>query len=438
MIAREPTASSNLRTALVLGGGAACGAYEAGVIAWMRDELAKELGGPLAISILAGTSVGAVNACYLATRADAPERQGRDLVERWKALRIEDVLRVGATDVARIALELVRRTPARSSRIRRAGLVDPRGLQEIASRHVVWREIGRCIDAGALDALAVTATHVATGRTTVFCQRRAGAPAIPGPHPLYRSISARIGLKHAMASAAIPVLFPPVSLGGELYVDGGLRQNVPLSPALRLGAERVIVITLRHDDPAVEPAEPGPHAAPPAEPRERALPSGAFLVGKALDALLNDRVDEDLDRLRRTNALLDAGTRAYGHSFPELLNATLQPNVGHPVRYVRHLVVRPSRDIGRMAAEFVHSPEFRKRAPGFAGRLVRRLADSEAPDQADLASFLLFDAAFAEQLIDLGRRDAAARRDAWLRFCSRSPETPVEAAQFEAQLALGL
>lgn len=433
MSVREPIRP--FKTALVLGGGAARGAFEAGVISWMREELPKDLGGPLPIQLLAGTSVGAVNACYLATRADAPDRQGDDLAERWRSLHLEDVLRVGASDVARIAFDLIRRTPARPAHAHRTGLVDPRGLQEIASRHVVWRQIGRCIERGALEALAITATHVASGRTTVFIQRReplTGFPSRPGPH--YRAVATRIGLKHAMASAAIPLLFPPVMLGGELYVDGGIRQNVPLSPAIRLGADRVIVLPLRHEE-TLDPS--GPREAPAQEPRERALPSGAFLLGKALDALLNDRIDEDLDRLRQTNALLEAGTLSYGAPFSMLLNSALEAAQGHSLRYVRHLVIRPSKDLGRLAAEFIQSPEFAKRARGFQGKLVRRLAESEATDQADLASYLLFDGAFADQLIELGRKDAQARRDDWLRFCSPEPQSHVEAAQREMPRATG-
>lgn len=436
--------SGGAKTALVLGGGAARGAYEAGVIAFVRGELARQLGGHLRLDILAGTSVGAVNACFLATRAGDPSRQGSELLERWTALKMEDVLRIGPGDIARLALAMVRRTPAHADRTRSAGLIDPRGLQEIASRHVVWREIGRSLETRALDALAVTATHVASGRTTVFIQRRNQLPLPPIPTAHYRAVAARIGLKHAMASAAIPVLFPPVTLGGQLYVDGGLRQNVPLSPALRLGAERAIIVTLRHENRLDPPEDPEPEvpAKPPAgqaaeEPAELALPSGPFLIGKALDALLNDRVDEDLDRLRRTNALLEAGTRAYGSSFEKLLNSSLLPMHAMPVRYVRHLVVRPSRDIGRLAAEYALSPEFRKRAGGFPGKLVRRLAESEAPDQADLASYMLFDGDFAHLLAELGRKDAEAKMPDWLRFCSPEPESRVEAAQFEARQALG-
>lgn len=432
-------ATWRLKTALVLGGGAARGAYQAGVIDWMRDELAGELGLQAPIDILAGTSVGAINACFLATDARDSARQARALVDRWKALRIEDVLRIGATDVARLALDLVRRTPRHSDRSRRPSLIDPRGLHEIAGRGVVFREIGRCIQAGALDALAVSATHVATGRTTVFMHRRQGLPLPPVPRGHYQAILARIGLKHAMASAAIPVLFPPVSLGGDLFVDGGLRQNVPISPALRLGAQRVVVVTLRHQTPATPGAahEASDRAPALEEPRELALPSGAFLLGKALDALLNDRVDEDLDRLRRTNSLLEAGTRAYGSSFEKLLNATLPPLHDAPVRYVRNLVIRPSKDLGQIAAEYARSASFLRRATGFPGRLVRRLAESEAPDQADLASYLLFDGQFAEILVDLGRADARARRDEWLRFFSSEPESEVEAAQLEACRAIG-
>jgi NTE family protein len=141
--------------------------------------------------------------------------------------------------------------------------------------------------------------------------------------------------------------------------------------------------------------------------------------------------------VRQTNALLEAGTKSYGAPFAMLLNSTLEAAQGHSLRYVRQLVVRPSRDLGRLAAEFIQSPEFARRARGFQGKLVRRLAESEASDQADLASYLLFDGAFADQLIELGRKDAAARREDWLRFCSPEPENLVEAAQREMPRATG-
>ena len=436
-----------LRTALVLGGGGARGAYEAGVLSYLRGELRQELGRHVDLDILTGTSVGAINACFAAGTAAIPDQQGSGLVQRWQSLRVEHVLRVGPGDILRAARDLFRRTPLLTDRPA-GGIVDPLGLQELVRNQIPWREVSRNIRSRKVQALSVSATRVATGHTTVFVQRyeRDAPPWSRDPH--YHAMAARIGPFHALASAAIPLLFPAVPVAGELYVDGGLRQNVPISPALRLGAERVIVVSLRHRPvsatllPAGQDLQPPIHNAPPVTPpprrkrrtsHEEALPTAPFLLGKTLDALLLDRVDEDLGRLRRFNALLEAGTNAYGPDFEGVLNGALVPLRNSPMRYVRNLLVHPSEDLGRLAADYCRSAEFRKRASGIVGGFLRRTVESAARDKADLASYLLFDGGFADILVALGRRDARARRDQWIRFFSDEPECAAEAAQLEAR-----
>jgi NTE family protein len=441
----QPQPRRRLRTALVLGGGGARGAYEAGVLSYLRGELRRELGEHVGIDIISGTSVGAINACFAAGTAAILDRQGQGLVEKWQDLRVEHVLRVGPTDFVRALRDLFRRTPLQTDRPA-GGLVDPKGLLELVRDQIPWREVSRNIRSGRLQALSISATKVATGHTTVFIQRpqRDAPPWSRDPH--YNALATRIGPYHALASAAIPLLFPAVPVAGELYVDGGLRQNVPISPALRLGAERVIVVSLRHHPVAtallppgqdMQPAVPGTETAP--QPGKRArrkkppgnYPSGPFLLGKTLDALLLDRVDEDLSRLRRFNALLEAGTQAYGPDFERVLNTALEPERNTQMRYVRNLLVHPSEDMGKLAADYCRSPEFRKRASGLVGGFLRRMVESEARDKADLASYLLFDGGFADILVDLGRRDARARREQWLRFFSDEPERAAEAAQLD-------
>jgi len=420
---------------MVMSGGAARGAYEAGVISYLRDELEPELGRPIAVDILAGTSVGAINACFLAASAHEPATQGQAICERWKELEVRHILRFGVNDVMRIVRELTRRTPALvNPDASVGGLVDPRGLREMVCRVVRWPCIGRNIRAGLIHAVSVSATRVSTGQATVFIQKRDDTPVrVQDLH--YRAVPTRLRPSHALASAAIPLLFPAVRIGGELYVDGGLRQNVPLSPALRLGAHRVIVVSLRKR-PVSDPIGPGgtgtgvaAREPRPATPSERAYPSAAFLLGKTLNALLQDTLDEDLHRLRKFNALLEAGTIAYGPSFEEVIARGMRRT--QPMRWIRNILVHPSEDIGALAAEYARSPEFRKRAGDFVARILRRMAESEAPDRADLVSYLLFDGGFAEILIDLGRKDARARRDEWLRFFSDEPESEAEAVQFE-------
>ncbi|HZA15185.1 MAG TPA: patatin-like phospholipase family protein, partial [Myxococcaceae bacterium] len=262
-----------MKTGLVLGGGGARGAYEAGVLAFLRDELEPGLGRRLGLDVLSGTSVGAINACFLASSADEPAIQGRVLTERWRSLKIGEVLRIGVGDVARLLGEFLGRSPRTTDG--QGGLVDPTGIRKIVLEAVRWGSIRRNLQSGAVSGLAVSATHVASGRTVTFVQRKErGAP--PWTHDRHFVVErAAIGPRHVLASAAIPMLFPAVRVGRSLYVDGGLRLSVPLAPALRLGAERVIVVSLRSAGP-----ENGDRD------NERAYATAPFLFGKTLNALL--------------------------------------------------------------------------------------------------------------------------------------------------------
>jgi NTE family protein len=269
--------------------------------------------------------------------------------------------------------------------------------------------------AGHLEALSVSTTHVASGKTVVFVERRGGGLPEWSRDPFVRARAATIAPDHVLASAAIPVLFPAVPVDGAFYCDGGLRQNTPLSPALRLGADRVLVVSLRHMPTPVE------EAAHQAE-HERHYPSAWFLFGKALNALLLDHTDYDLERLRRMNAIVDGGIRAFGDRFLDELNATLVPLRGQGVRLVRDLLLRPSEDIGEIAGAHARSPRLAEKR-GLSGRAIRYLAGESR--ESDLLSYLLFDGEYAADLIDLGFRDARARADELAAFFS--DRAPLEA-----------
>ncbi|HYO57708.1 patatin-like phospholipase family protein [Archangium sp.] len=417
---------TGLKTGLVLGGGAARGAYEAGVLSYLREELEPELGRELRLDILAGTSVGAIHACYLAATSDQPAQQGRGMRAYWTGMKVEEVLRVGVGDIFRVLREALGKPAPHPRDLQYGGLVDPRGLRAIVSRGIPWLGIGRNVRKGHVEALAVSTTHVGSGRASVFVQRRGGGIPPWGNDPSYQAEAARITPLHALASAAIPVVFPAVRLRGELHVDGGLRQNVPLSPALRLGAQRVIVISLRHEALRARKLQ-GMQGCTEHE-REQAVATAPFLAGKMLNTLMMDRTDQDLGRLRRLNAILEAGTVAYGRDFARTLSGVLGHHRSQPLRYVRELLVRPSKDIGALASEYVRTPEFRRRSNGLAHKAILRLVDRDAAHEADLASYLLFDGGFADILIELGRQDARALREEWLRFWSDEPQTVAEMA----------
>ena len=389
------------KAALVLAGGSARGAYEVGVVDYLLKDVARALGREVPIDILCGTSAGAINACMLAAHADDPRGRADRLAERWTGLHIETVIRPSTREIFSMLGGLIgkRREPALPGAARRGGLLDPSGIEDLVRVAIPFDRIGDHLKAGLLSALTVSTTHISSGRTVVFVQR--AEPGVPrwSRDPTMSARAAVITADHALASASVPLIFPAVRLDDEYYCDGGLRQNVPLSPARRLGADGLIVVNPRFVDPA-----PLARAKTP-EDEPRTLD----LLGKTLNALLLDRIDNDIDRLNRINAILESGQRHYGPPFLSAINEDLGGKRSGGLRPLRVVHVRASEDIGALAAAYVASPEFKARAPGWIGRLLRRAG--EGAGESDLVSYVLFDGGFAAQLIEMGRKDAAARHE---------------------------
>lgn len=408
------------RTALVLAGGGSRGAYEAGVMLYLRERLRRKLGFHAPIDIVTGTSVGAINGAFLAATMDEPDHQSRRLVDAWRSLQLEHLLSLGALDMWRAFRRLLAGDlpPPTPGTFRYGGVLDTTGLERFVIHSIPWRNIRRNLHRRALHAMSVSTTHVGTGHTVVFVQSSAGPPSVWSQDPFVRHRVAHIGPRHVLASAAIPLLFPAVKIGAEFYSDGGLRQNTPMSPAIRLGADRLLVISLRHV------ATPEEEAARARE-REEAYPRPLFLMGKALNALLLDHTDYDLDRLQRFNAIIDAGQQAFGPQFLEVLNDKMTELRGAPLRMLRAVHIRPSIDIGVIASEFVRQGKVTVRSR-VARRVIGRMADSEAVHENDLLSYLLFDGNYASELIRLGYEDAVRQEDELLAFFARESEAEAE------------
>jgi len=391
------------RIGFVMSGGGSRGAYEAGIIHYLRTDLAKRMGRHVPIDIVTGTSVGAINAAFLAATMTDPDTQAEQITAAWRALRMEDLISLKPRDVIRAARLLLGGDPPppQPGSFRYGGLLDTNGLERFVVRSIPWRGIERSLREGHLHAISVSATHVGTGHTVVFLSCAEPVPREWSRDPFVRHRAARIGPRHVLASAAIPMLFPAVKLGEEYFTDGGLRQNTPMSPAIRLGADRMLLVSLRHVS-----------AQPKAVQREHteAFPKPLFLAGKALNALLLDHTEYDLARMQRINLILEAGAASFGDKFEDMMNQALIKLRGAPLRRIQAVHIRPSEDIGVLAAEFVSAG--RMRVHGMvARRLIERLAAGEARHESNLLSYLLFDGEFAAQLIELGRQDAAKKED---------------------------
>lgn len=399
--------SERPRTALVLSGGGARGAYEAGVLAHLFEHVLPRLGPDAHFDVLSGTSVGAIHAAYTAasTHLDGAARAQR-LVGTWDTMEISSVLRLGTRDLFALpmrALGFSRRPRARGDGVV-GGLVDVSALEDLVRERVPWSELEANLE-GSRAGLCISCTEVRTGRVTVFMDGPLANPAPWDHDPNAVAIRTPLSARHVRASAAIPFLFPAVRIADRYYVDGGLRMNTPLSPALRLRADRILVVALKHTPGlAVE--------APPYT--EDVITQPAFLLGKVLDALTLDQLEYELHRIGLVNALLDRGTEVYGADFVDRINVAVREQRGVGFRTVRHAVVRPSEDIGRVAAR-CHRASGGARSLGLLPELMARAASSGVPaDEADLLSYVYFDRAFTTRLVEMGREDARAQEDAIL------------------------
>ncbi len=404
-----------LPTGIVLSGGGARGAYEAGVVAGITEVLGRHAPTRAPFDIFTGTSVGAINATWLATHADRADMNVPGLLEHWRGLELAKHL---SLDPLRFVLGP--RLGARLAKWRGEGddrwgrsLLDPRALEQLVETKLAYHRLHENVRRGIVKALVVAALEISTGRTTMFSELADGTTCVPSRDPRRVVRNAQIEARHVLASAAIPLLFPARRIGRFYYCDGGVRFNTPIAPAIRCGAHRLVVVSLLHPH-----ASYADESTPEAAANVHAYPSPVFLLGKVLNALLLDPVRYDLQVLDGLNSLIGALDETLDPDELERIKKVLTETRGRPYERIETLVFRPSADIGRMAHEHAQ----RVRVGTLSTLLVSRLSDLGADLEADLLSFVLFDGEFAGALIDLGRRDALARRgEIEAFFLSRAP-----------------
>jgi len=381
--------------ALVLTGGGARGAYQVGVLRYLAAEYPD-----LAPGILTGVSAGGILATHLASQRTTFAEAINELTALWRDLRIRDVFRVNPLDlssrVGRWGLRLVGGGFPGSPHAR--SLVDTSPLRELLIRTLraapdgVIPGIARRLDTGGLSAVALTASSYSTGQSVTWVQNMDGCGVLTFEHPHRKSVPGALRVDHVLASSALPFFFPAVNIDGSWYGDGGIRLTAPLSPAIHLGARRIIAVSTRYprsrreaDRPAVR------HYPPPAQ-----------VAGVLLNAIFLDLLDADAIQLQRINALVDR----------------LPASARGTIRHVDLLVLRPSRDLGRLANEFeVDLPR------GFRF-LVRGLGSRETRSN-DMLSLLMFQPEYLARLVELGEADARARGAEIDAFLSGEPAAAV-------------
>lgn len=369
---------------LILTGGGARAAYQVGVLKAIAEFLPYRTRMPF--DVVCGTSAGALNAVTLVVNARHFRKGVRYLHNIWNNAHINEIYRSDVIGVAAnsgrwlmgLALSVLG-----SSRYNRVSLLDNRPMRTFLERTLPCELIQQNIDDGLVHAVSVTASGYGSGHSVTFYQ---GAPDIkPWKRARRLGVPTQISIQHMLASSAIPFMFPAVHVNREFFGDGSMRQIAPISSALHLGAERVLVVGVGHD---------------PLEERQKrskidSYPSLAEIAGHALDSIFIDGLEVDLERLHRIN-------RTIG-----MIPEELRGNVN--LQHVEALVITPSQPLEKVAERHIANLPW-------TIRLLLRLVGVMRGSGANLVSYLLFDRHYCRALIDLGYQDALKRRDEILSF----------------------
>lgn len=361
---------------VVLTGGGARAAYQVGVLRGLARRLPRTR-----IDIITGVSAGAINAVFLASRRAPLAEVIEELSNVWRGLRLEDVVRIDSASLLRNAFAWGAKLASGGTPVapRVHGLVDTAPLRQLLQRLFPQNrdgEIGGIAENVARyepRAVAVTTLDYNTGQTVTWA---AGCDLETWERPLRRSVIARLTVDHVLASSALPIVFPAVRLGKHWHGDGGIRLSAPLSPAIYLGATRMLAISTHYAKSFSEANEPQVIGYPPP----------AQILGQMMNAVFLDVIDEDSIRMEKANAFL----------------RDLPPEQRHGYRIIDFAVIRPSQDLGRIAAEY------EPRLPRTFRFLTRSLGTRETTN-ADFMSLFMFVPEYLQRLIEIGEADAEAR-----------------------------
>ena len=361
--------------AFVMGGGGARSAYQAGVLRYLSRRFPD-----LEIPIITGVSAGAINAAHLAAHHGTFRQATDELTQLWGELTVDKVFRTDLTSLRRHLFRWSRQllSGGKGGSLKVRGLLDTGPLREYLTEamHAVDGELTGIhynLATGRLRAVALSTTNYSTGQAILWVQ---GDEVAEWERPNRRSRITTLAVDHVLASAALPIVFPAVQIGGHWYGDGGIRLTAPLSPALHLGADRILAISTRRARSHTEADAPSVTGYPPP----------VQVAGLLMNAIFLDLLDEDALRLSRVNELV----------------AALDPDQRQGMRQVRLLTLRPSVDLGRLAGKF--EPQLPR-----AIRYMTRGLGTRHTESPDFLSLIMFQPDYLGELMRVGEADAEAR-----------------------------
>jgi len=375
---------------LVLSGGGARAAYQAGVLKAISDLLTERGFTSPPFTVFTGESAGAINVSLLAAHADNFPRAVEELWNCWNDLEMEDILATNPLAMLANASRWVSELGLGGviARKKPIYLLDNGPLKKYLKPKISFGRIRDLLQENKLRGLGISVTNYATGSAISFYDSSHRVNQWSRSHRL--GLPCELGLEHVMASTAIPILFPPVRIGQSFYGDGSVRLKAPLSPAIHLGAESILAIGLRYYRTAQQTLEIN-------ESWKMPTISIADVAGVLLNAGFLDNLDSDLERLERVNTTLG------------LIPKEKHKDLPNELRPIRTLAMRPSEDLGQLAAENIENFSL------ILKFLLKGLGSSKSSG-ADLVSYLAFDKAYTRKLLKLGYDDGLAQKEALLAF----------------------
>ena len=363
---------------LILPGGGARNAYQVGVLKAVEELIAAK--DPSPFPVVTGTSAGSLNAGMIASRSVDFSDGLKRLLGMWENLQMEMVVRTDVKSTTKTGAKWIWSLASGSGGSSQPdSFLDNTPLRSLIENHINLARMRQCIQSGHLRALGITASSYGRGASLTYFEGQENLQ--PWERTRRFGLPSRLRVDHFMASIAIPVVFPAVKINNEFHGDGSMRESAPLSPALHLGANKLLIISVRNPQTEYDPAN-----------LAATYPNLGFVAGYMFDTLFMDRLDSDIERLKRINfALSQTRQVTFKHN-----DSILRP--------VDFLVISPSVDIREIVARHV------KRFPRSMRILLSGLG-AMTKEGRPLTSYLLFDSNFARDLIELGYNDGYAQRD---------------------------